>query len=666
MELEMDVEDLLNKRKLESDRIEFKTGWNPDDIYHSVCAFANDYNNDGGGYIVVGVEEENGVAKRPVKGLPEYMLDSIQKDMLGYNNLISPPYFPQGIPAEVDGKWIFVIVVRTGQQRPYKSPEHVTSKKEKKYNYYIRYQTSSVKANREQERELINMSDQTPFDCRANHKATFEDISPVLLEDHLRKTGSKLAKQVRERGVEKILNDMQLLVGPPELRYIQNVAIMMFCEHPEKFFGYTYVQMTSFPKGSIENPSISEDFPNITGSVPQMIQATMERFRNLIIREKVIKVPNQMEALRIFNYPYQAIEEAVVNAFYHRDYMSFEPVTIEIEPDCINIMNFPGIDRSISEKTISEGKRFVSRYYRNRRLGEFLKELDLSEGHSSGIPTIQEELEKNGSPRAEFFTDEDRRAMRIRIPIHPAFLEADDEVLLPDSYEKATKKSSKKKIEQYLYNQNAEEKEVELPQNMDGVALRWEEETEKPLVIFLFLGIFAAVVILWSGKKEQQDAKKRWEEELVKDYPEMVSRLGLLLEAGMSLRQAWKKLTDTYESKRKKQRLPKRAGYEEMLLTRRELEDGMGESLAYERFGERCGLASYRRFASILTQNLKKGTVGIGRILAKESEDAFSQRKTMAQRLGEEAGTKLLFPMLMMMVVIMVILVVPACMTMHI
>ena len=82
---------------------------------------------------------------------------------------------------------------------------------------------------------------------------------------------------------------------------------MMFCEHPEKFFGYTYVQMTTFPKGSIENPSISEDFPNITGSVPQIIQATMERFRNLIIREKVIKVPNQMEALRIFNYPYPAL-----------------------------------------------------------------------------------------------------------------------------------------------------------------------------------------------------------------------------------------------------------------------------------------------------------------------------------------------------------------------
>lgn len=58
MELEISVEDLLNKRKIESDRIEFKAGWNPDDIYHSVCAFANDYNNDGGGYIAVDVEEK--------------------------------------------------------------------------------------------------------------------------------------------------------------------------------------------------------------------------------------------------------------------------------------------------------------------------------------------------------------------------------------------------------------------------------------------------------------------------------------------------------------------------------------------------------------------------------------------------------------------------------
>ena len=449
MELEINIEDLLSKRRIESERIEFKAGWNPDDIYHTICAFANDYNNDGGGYIVIGVEEEKGIAKRPVKGLPEDEIDSIQKEMIGYDNLISPPYFPRVVSSNVDGKTVLVIVARTGEQRPYKVPEHVTSKKEKRYSYYIRYLTSSIRANVEQERELISMGDHTPFDCRANHKATFDDISPILLEDHLLKTGSKLAGQVRTRGVEEILNDMQLLVGPAEQRYIQNVALMMFCDHQEKFFGYTYVQMTRFPKGSVENPSISEDYPIITGSVPQIIQATMDRFRNLIICEKVIKVPDRMEALRIFNYPYLAIEEAVVNAFYHRDYLSYEPVTIEIEPDCINIMNFPGIDRSISDKTIAEGKRFVSRYYRNRRLGEFFKELDLSEGHSSGIPTIQEELERNGSKKAEFITDKDRRAMRIRIPIHEAFIDDENKFVELKIFDKDINNIPPKKKEQY-------------------------------------------------------------------------------------------------------------------------------------------------------------------------------------------------------------------------
>lgn len=422
MELEIDIEDLLRKRNIESDRIEFKQGWNPDDIYHSVCAFANDYDNLGGGYIIIGVSEENGIAKRPVHGIPKGKIDTIQKAILGYNNLISPPYFPKVVVETVDGKYVIVLICRTGQQRPYKVPEHITVKHDKKYYYYIKYATSSIKANESQEHELINMTDHTPFDSRANQSATIEDISPILLEDHLRKTNSKLAPQLRKRGVEEILNDMQLFIGPQEHRYLQNVAIMMFCEHPEKFFMYTQVQMTVFPEGSIKNPNLSEDFPTITGSVPQMIEATLNRFKTSILKEKVIKTTNKAEAIRAWNYPYQAIEEAVVNAFYHRDYTSNEPITIEIEPDCINIMNFPGIDRSISDKTISEGERFVTRYYRNRRLGEFLKELDLSEGHSSGIPTIQEALKNNGSPRAEFYTDPDRRALRVKLPIHPAFI----------------------------------------------------------------------------------------------------------------------------------------------------------------------------------------------------------------------------------------------------
>lgn len=90
MAIPVNIEDLLHKRKIESTRIEFKTGWNPDKIYRTICAFANDFDNIGGGYIIVGVQEEEntGIAKRPVTGVPIEELDKIQRDMVGFNHKI--------------------------------------------------------------------------------------------------------------------------------------------------------------------------------------------------------------------------------------------------------------------------------------------------------------------------------------------------------------------------------------------------------------------------------------------------------------------------------------------------------------------------------------------------------------------------------------------------
>src|SRR3954462_9430377 len=95
MPLHINIEDLLSARTVESDRIEFKEGWNPDAIYRSICAFANDFDNIGGGYILIGIEEENGRAKRPVKGIDLQQFDAIQKQMIGFNNLIRPYYAPR-------------------------------------------------------------------------------------------------------------------------------------------------------------------------------------------------------------------------------------------------------------------------------------------------------------------------------------------------------------------------------------------------------------------------------------------------------------------------------------------------------------------------------------------------------------------------------------------
>lgn len=147
MALPINIEDLLNKRKVESNRIEFKSGWNPVSIYHSICAFANDYDNIGGGYILVGVEENNGIAVRPVKGIHEEQLDKIQREITA---------------------------------------------KLKKPVFYIRYDTSSIEAKGEQLDELRDMANRVPFDDRGNPDITLRDISPLLVKDYLVKVDSKL------------------------------------------------------------------------------------------------------------------------------------------------------------------------------------------------------------------------------------------------------------------------------------------------------------------------------------------------------------------------------------------------------------------------------------------------------------------------------------------
>ena len=424
MLLPINIEDLLNQRKVESNRIEYKKGWNPVSIYHTICAFANDFDNLGGGYILVGVEEENGVAKRPVTGIPTNQLDKIQREMLQYNQLIEPFYAPRISVEDVDGQNVLVIWVPSGINRPYTAPSDVTAKL-KKPVFYIRYGTSTVEAKGEQLDELRDMANRVPFDDRGNPEIKLTDISPLLLKDYLVKVGSKLQNEDLVNDLEGVLEQMDLLEGPMEKRCIKNVAAMMFCEHPEKFFKTTQVDIVIFPEGRENNPDNIIELPTIKGSVPMMIRDAMSYLRTNVIKEQIKKQSDDEHSIRYFNYPYQALEEAVVNALYHRNYNEREPVEITVEPNRISILNHGGPDRSIPLDVVRKAQTLRCRKYRNRRLGEFLKELELTEGRATGIPTIQRKLKNNGSASATIETDEDRAYFLIDIPCHPDFVEED-------------------------------------------------------------------------------------------------------------------------------------------------------------------------------------------------------------------------------------------------
>ncbi|WP_207958632.1 MULTISPECIES: Fic family protein [unclassified Pigmentiphaga] len=137
--------------------------------------------------------------------------------------------------------------------------------------------------------------------------------------------------------------------------------------------------------------------------------------------ETVIKHPDRAEATRVWNFPFAAIEEAVVNAVYHRSYEEREPIEVRISNDELTVLSFPGPDRSIRMEDLNAG-RAVSRRYHNRRIGEFLKALDMTEGRSTGIPKILKEMAANGSPAPLFETDDDRLSFVIRLPRHPLAL----------------------------------------------------------------------------------------------------------------------------------------------------------------------------------------------------------------------------------------------------
>lgn len=413
----------MNKQKVESNRIEFKAGWNPDKIYHTICAFATDLDNTGGGYILVGVEQdENGLAKRPVKGLPLESIDDILQDMVGYDakisssNLRSISYNTKVSVEEIDGKTILAIWVPTGPNRPYCVNESVVTKNKSPLKYYIRSKSSTIEAKGETLDEVRALANRIPFDERGNEDIKIEDISGVLVYEHLKAVKSKLAENFSGRPLADILDEMDLLTGPMENRLIKNVAAMMFCEYPEKFFPVTQVDIVLFPEGSIENPDIMIEVPKIVGPVPKMIKETLSYLRTNVIKKRISKPTDNEKSDKAYNYPYQAFEESVVNALYHRDYQEREPVEITIEPTHIDILSYSGPDRSITAEAIKAAKKLKARRYRNRRLGDFLKELDLTEARATGIPTIQKALKENGSERASIDTDDDRTYFLMTIP----------------------------------------------------------------------------------------------------------------------------------------------------------------------------------------------------------------------------------------------------------
>lgn len=415
MRLPIATDMLFEGKAVEWERLEFKAGWNPQDVLHTICAFANDFHNLGGGYIVVGVAEKDGCPALPPVGLNAKQLNAIQKEILNLgHHAIQPQYHPIVVPEVLGGKHVLILWCPGGATRPYKVKLGL-GKDCKEWGYFIRKGSSTVRAKGADETELLSLAATIPFDDRINQRATLEDLSRDLILSFLNEVGSPLAGPAKTLDMAELGRQMHIVDGPKEALFPKNVGLLFFNPEPERFFPATQIDVVWFPEGAGGDRFTEKIFK---GPLARMTREALDYIRRNYISETVIKHPDRAEATRVENFPYAAIEEAVVNAAYHRGYDVREPVEVRISKDELVVLSYPGPDRSVRLEDLRAG-RALPRRYRNRRIGEFLKELDMTEGRSTGIPKILHAMETNGSPPPVFDFDEDHTYFMCRLPVHP-------------------------------------------------------------------------------------------------------------------------------------------------------------------------------------------------------------------------------------------------------
>ena len=225
-------------------------------------------------------------------------------------------------------------------------------------------------------------------------------------------------------------------------------------------------------------------------------------------------------------------------------------------------------------------------------------------------------------------------------------------------------KTSGERLGQRLAEEAAREEErdptageVLLPEEIDGKKIQWMT----PGTPIVPLGAALLFVMIWYLlTKDEKKLKEKVEfrrRQMIMDYPMILYKMSMLLGAGMTIQGAFRKIAFHYKETRGNEL---HYAYEEMLNACYQMEKGTGEAAAYENFGQNCQDLRYIKFGSMLSQNLKKGSKGLSELLMREASLGMEERRNLARRMGEEAGVKLLLPMMLMLVLVMVILIVPS------
>jgi len=421
--LPINLDDLMSARTVESVRLEFKkTASDPtlEQIIHTVCAFANDFHNLNGGYIVLGVEEENGLPILPPVGLEPKNLDRIQKRIRGNCKRIEPEYLPiisperKGQPQGIAPTWHCVGAIPCG------CPISKYTKIFGESTYYVRLGSETVVAQDDSLTQLMQMTAKVPFDDRRNLTASLDALSPALVRHFLSEIKSDLVAPNVDIPAIELYRKLRLVFKVNGHEVPKNVALLFFSDQPEDFFPGTRIEVVQFADEAGGDLIEEKIFRGPVQTQLSQVLDYLNAFNTTLIK----KVPHQAKAQKMVAFPYEAMEETIVNAVYHRSYEGNpEPIKVYLYPDRMAIINYPGPVSGIKIVDFNMGYSLPEVPYRNRRIGEFLKALKLAEGRGTGVPKIHRKMKENGSPAPRFEFDEASRTyFKVVLPAHPQYI----------------------------------------------------------------------------------------------------------------------------------------------------------------------------------------------------------------------------------------------------
>ena len=217
--------------------------------------------------------------------------------------------------------------------------------------------------------------------------------------------------------------------------------------------------------------------------------------------------------------------------------------------------------------------------------------------------------------------------------------------------------------------ESADREIFKLPDSAEGLALVWREKVEDVSAGVLILELVICILVWYVTDYRLHEKTRERNRQLAIDYPQLTSKFVLYMGAGMSVRNVFYKCAEEYRlkaaagSRKGKGNNGTGSGrwlYEEVLLVCNELDSGVPEADAYMHFGRRCRLRQYTKFCTLLVQNLRRGNDTLLQVLREEAETSFEERKNLVRELGEEAGTRLLLPMMIMLGITMLMIIVPA------